>query len=153
MGLAGLLAYVFFAYGDKLNKDAIADKIEVQQDWLVAWGKANPVLMPLVVYAGYAAATAVSLPAAAFLTLAIGWYFSLVYGGWGPGLVVGLLTVSFASTTGATLSFLASRYFLGDTIRKKFPGPRRQVRRQLGEGGPLLFIHAAADPGGAVLAD
>ena len=71
---------------------------------------------PLLVIGGffllYVVVTALSLPGAAILTLAAGALF---------GLVEGLLVASFASTIGATLAFLVSRYLLRDTIKKRFP--------------------------------
>ncbi|PHQ93606.1 MAG: pyridine nucleotide-disulfide oxidoreductase [Pseudoalteromonas sp.] len=71
---------------------------------------------PLLVFGGffllYVVVTALSLPGAAILTLAAGALF---------GLVEGLLVASFASTIGATLAFLVSRYLLRDTIKKRFP--------------------------------
>lgn len=138
-GLAALLGFVFVQYGDRLDKDGLAASVEAQQASLVAWGRERPVLMPLAVWAGYTAATAVSLPAATFLTLAIGWYFRLVYGPW-LGLAVGLLTVSFASTGGATLAFLASRFFLGDTIRRRFPDRVAKFDESLEREGPFYLF-------------
>ena len=137
--LAGGLAVAYVALGDRLDKNSIADALEARQSSLVDWGKARPILMPLTVYAVYAAATAVSLPAAAFLTLAIGWYFRLVYGD-GAGLAVGVFVVSFASTTGATLAFLASRFFLGDTIRAKFPDRVAKFDESLRKEGPFYLF-------------
>jgi len=71
---------------------------------------------PLLVIGGffllYVVVTALSLPGAAILTLAAGALF---------GLVQGLLIASFASTIGATLAFLTSRYLLRDTIKQRFP--------------------------------
>lgn len=71
---------------------------------------------PLLVMAGffllYVIVTALSLPGAAILTLASGALF---------GLVEGLLVASFASSIGATLAFLVSRYLLRDSIKQRFP--------------------------------
>ena len=71
---------------------------------------------PLLVIGGffllYVIVTALSLPGAAILTLAAGALF---------GLVEGLLVASFASTIGATLAFLVSRYLLRDSIKQTFP--------------------------------
>lgn len=71
---------------------------------------------PLLVMAGffllYVIVTALSLPGAAILTLASGALF---------GLVEGLLVASFASSIGATLAFLVSRYLLRDSIQQRFP--------------------------------
>ena len=71
---------------------------------------------PLLIIGGffllYVVVTALSLPGAAILTLAAGALF---------GLVQGLLVASFASSIGATIAFLASRYLLRDTIKQRFP--------------------------------
>ncbi len=71
---------------------------------------------PLLVIGGffllYVLVTALSLPGAAILTLAAGALF---------GLGEGLLIVSFASTIGATLAFLVSRYLLRNYIKQRFP--------------------------------
>ena len=71
---------------------------------------------PLLIIGGffllYVVVTALSLPGAAILTLAAGALF---------GLWQGLLVASFASSIGATLAFLTSRYLLRDTIKQRFP--------------------------------
>jgi pyruvate/2-oxoglutarate dehydrogenase complex dihydrolipoamide dehydrogenase (E3) component/uncharacterized membrane protein YdjX (TVP38/TMEM64 family) len=75
--------------------------------------------------------TALSLPGAAIMTLAGGAVF---------GLLWGMVLVSFASSLGATLAFLASRFLLRDWVTQRF-GQRLQaidagIRR---EGGFYLF--------------
>ncbi|GAB6059011.1 TVP38/TMEM64 family protein [Desulfonatronum parangueonense] len=59
----------------------------------------------------YILATSLSLPGAAVLTLAGGALF---------GLWVGTLIVSFASTIGATLACLVSRFVLRDWVQRRF---------------------------------
>jgi len=59
----------------------------------------------------YIAVTALSLPGAAVLTLAGGGLF---------GIIVGTVAVSFASTIGATLACLVSRFLLRDWVQNKF---------------------------------
>ncbi|MPM75767.1 hypothetical protein SDC9_122761 [bioreactor metagenome] len=59
----------------------------------------------------YVVATALSLPGAALLTLAGGAIF---------GLLWGTVIVSFASTLGATLAFLMSRFLLRDWVSQRF---------------------------------
>ena len=59
----------------------------------------------------YIAVTALSLPGAAVMTLASGAMF---------GLIVGTVVVSFASTIGATLACIVSRYLLRDWVQGKF---------------------------------
>jgi pyruvate/2-oxoglutarate dehydrogenase complex dihydrolipoamide dehydrogenase (E3) component/uncharacterized membrane protein YdjX (TVP38/TMEM64 family) len=58
----------------------------------------------------YVAVTALSLPGAAIMTLAGGAIF---------GLLAGTVLVSFASSIGATLAFLVSRFLLRDWVRTR----------------------------------
>ncbi len=71
-------------------------------------------------FAIYVAVTALSLPGAAIMTLAGGALF---------GLLVGTLIVSFASSIGATLAFLVSRYILRDTVQRRFGSRLERDRR------------------------
>jgi uncharacterized membrane protein YdjX (TVP38/TMEM64 family) len=59
----------------------------------------------------YVAVTGLSLPGATVLTLAYSWFF---------GLARGIVLVSFASTAGATLAFLLSRYLFRDAVQRRF---------------------------------
>jgi len=69
-------------------------------------------ILTLAVYMGvYIAMAALSLPGAVVMTLAGGGLF---------GVWTGFLAVSFASTIGATLAFLASRFLLKDYVQGKF---------------------------------
>ncbi|WP_201591498.1 FAD-dependent oxidoreductase [Psychrobacter fozii] len=90
---------------------------------------------PLLIIGGffllYVLVTALSLPGAAILTLASGALF---------GLFQGLVIASFASSIGATLSFLASRYLLRDTIKQRFPERLAAIDAGVEkEGGFYLF--------------
>jgi pyruvate/2-oxoglutarate dehydrogenase complex dihydrolipoamide dehydrogenase (E3) component/uncharacterized membrane protein YdjX (TVP38/TMEM64 family) len=79
----------------------------------------------------YVLATALSIPGAVVITLAGGAIF---------GLWQGSLIVSFASTVGATLAFLASRFLLRDWVEARFG--QRLADIHLGvdrEGGFYLF--------------
>jgi uncharacterized membrane protein YdjX (TVP38/TMEM64 family) len=79
----------------------------------------------------YVLVTALSIPGAAIMTLAAGAVF---------GLVVGLVLVSFASSIGATLAFLLSRFLLRDYVEQKFQGASEKVNRGIeDEGAYYLF--------------
>lgn len=71
----------------------------------------NPWQAGLVFFVFYVVVTALSLPAAALLTLMGGAAFGF---GWG------LLLVSFASSIGATLAFLISRTLIRDWVQSRF---------------------------------
>lgn len=68
-------------------------------------------LASLFFFLAYVLITAVSLPGAAIMTLAAGALF---------GVLWGTLLVSFASSIGATLAFLMSRYVLRDSVETRF---------------------------------
>lgn len=71
----------------------------------------NPVTISTVYFAVYVLIAALALPAAAILTLAGG----AIFGFWH-----GLVLVSFASTIGATIAFLLTRYLFHDAVQNKF---------------------------------
>jgi len=84
---------------------------QTQRDDILAYKAENFWLSSLLYFVLYIIVAALSLPAAAILTIAGGAVF---------GLVWGLLMVSFASTIGATLAFLLSRTLLRDWVQARF---------------------------------
>ena len=79
----------------------------------------------------YVAVTALSLPGAAIMTLAGGAIF---------GLWVGTLVVSFASTTGATLAFLSSRYVLRDSVKARFGARLAEIDKGIATDGAFYLF-------------
>ncbi len=71
----------------------------------------QPLTVAAVYFGVYVLATALSIPGAVIITLGGGAVF---------GLWQGLLLVSFASTLGATLAFLASRFVLREWVEARF---------------------------------
>jgi pyruvate/2-oxoglutarate dehydrogenase complex dihydrolipoamide dehydrogenase (E3) component/uncharacterized membrane protein YdjX (TVP38/TMEM64 family) len=108
MVLLGLVALFHFF---DLSRFLSLDAIKSSRSELEAWRSVRPVFAGVVFFAGYIAAAALSLPGAAVITVAAGAVFGL---GWG------FLIVSFASTIGATLAFLASRWLLGGWVQARF---------------------------------
>ncbi len=106
-----LLAAVvtFFALG--LQHQFSLDALKARQHDLDAYRQAHPVMLAGGFFLIYVAFTALSLPAATLLTLAAGAVF---------GLLEGVVLVSFASSLGASLAFLASRFVLRDTVQQRF---------------------------------
>jgi pyruvate/2-oxoglutarate dehydrogenase complex dihydrolipoamide dehydrogenase (E3) component/uncharacterized membrane protein YdjX (TVP38/TMEM64 family) len=99
----------FFALG--LDRYLTLDALKTSQAGFDAWYAARPALVIGAFFVGYVAVTALSLPGAAIMTIAAGALF---------GLGVGTLIVSFASSIGATLAFLVSRFLLRDTVQRRF---------------------------------
>jgi len=79
----------------------------------------------------YVLATSLSLPGAAVLTLAGGALF---------GLWTGTLTVSFASTIGATLACIVSRFILRDWVQAKFGGRLKTVNEGIEKEGAFYLF-------------
>ena len=105
--LAAVAAYFAFDLGRFLSLDYVKG---AQAD-LAALYAARPLQVIAVFFAVYVAVTALSFPGAAILTLLAGAIF---------GLLVGTVVVSFASSIGATLAMLVSRYLLRDSVKSRF---------------------------------
>lgn len=90
-----------------LSLDVLKSKLDSLKTLLAA----NPLQSLLLFFAAYVAVTALSLPGAVIMTLAAGALF---------GLLQGTLLVSFASTLGATLAFLSSRFVFREAVEKRF---------------------------------
>ena len=107
------------------------DYLREQRAAIDAFYAAHPLQSTALYFAVYVAATALSLPGAAILTLAGGAIF---------GLLWGTLIVSFASSIGATLAFLASRFLLRDWVQGRFGARLRPVNEGVAnEGAFYLF--------------
>jgi len=115
LALVAAAIALFFITG--LHERLTLQGIQASLGELSAWREAAPLQMALAFMAAYIAATALSLPGAAVLTLAAGALF---------GLAWGTLIVSFASSIGALLAFLVSRYLLRDVVQQRF-GQRLQA--------------------------
>ncbi|AWW75552.1 pyridine nucleotide-disulfide oxidoreductase [Erythrobacter sp. KY5] len=126
--LAALIAaYFIFDLGSYLTLEGIK---QVSGE-AIAFYDDNPALVLGVFFAAYVAVTAASLPGAAIMTLAAGALF---------GLVAGTMLVSFASTLGATLAFLSSRYVLRDTIESKFGERLKAINSGLERDGAFYLF-------------
>lgn len=118
---------VYLRFGDALSLSAIAQQESALRDYQLA----HPVLVYGVAFAIYVAVTGLSLPGAAALTLVFGWYF---------GFLPGLLLVSFASTAGASLAFLLSRYVLRSSIQSRFGDRLRTFNDALERDGAFYLF-------------
>ena len=107
--VVGALIAAFFIFD--LGRFVSLDYVKAQQATILGYYQANPWQTALIFFLVYVAATGLSLPGAAILTLVAGALF---------GLVKGVVLVSFASTLGATLAFLTARFILRDSIQAKF---------------------------------
>jgi len=119
--------YQIFELGEVLSLNSLKDS----RDALISFYDQNRALMVLVFFAVYVAATAVSIPGAIILTLAGG----AIFGFW-----LGLLLISFASSIGALLAFLVSRYLLRDVLQRKFKSSFQAINQGIERDGVFYLL-------------
>lgn len=124
-----ILIGLFFTFD--LQHILTLDGLKARMDDFSNWQQRSPVLVAASFFVIYILITALSLPGAAILTLAAGGLF---------GLTSGLFIVSFASTIGATLAFLVSRYLLRDTIEKKFSSRLKPINQGIERDGAFYLF-------------
>lgn len=108
------------------------ENLKSRQESLLTYRDAHPLQISLVYALSYIAVAALSLPGATLLTLAGGAIF---------GLLWGTLIVSFASSIGATLAFLAARFLFRDAVKARFGDRISTIDAGIDRDGPYyLFI-------------
>ena len=122
-----IAAFFIFDIGQYLTLESLKahqqDLAEyIQSNWLQAF---------IVYFVIYVTATALSLPGAIILTLGAGALF---------GLGFGLLLASFASTIGATLAFLVSRFLLRDWVKSTFSERIKAIDKGVEKDGPFYLL-------------
>ncbi len=125
--VASVIGVWYTQFGDALSLEEIVERESSIRDFQAT----NPLVVFSVGFAIYVAVTGLSLPGATVLTVVFGWYF---------GFVPGLIIVSFASTTGATLAFLLSRYILRSSIQRWFGERLRAFNAALEQAGTFYLF-------------
>jgi len=119
----------FFAFD--LQQYFTLESIKAQQQSLVNQYNENPVVFIAVFVALYIATAALSLPIISLLTLLAGAIF---------GLVLGVIIVSFASTIGATLAFLVSRFLARDWVQGKLGSKLNAINEGVDRDGAFYLF-------------
>jgi pyruvate/2-oxoglutarate dehydrogenase complex dihydrolipoamide dehydrogenase (E3) component/uncharacterized membrane protein YdjX (TVP38/TMEM64 family) len=126
--LLGLIA-VFFAFD--LGRYFQLEFFRSKQSAIEEFRSANPLAAAGIFFAIYVAVTGLSVPGAAILSLAVGAVF---------GLLWGTLIVSFASSIGATLAFLSSRFLFREWVRSRFGDRLRAIDAGLEKEGAFYLF-------------
>ena len=127
-----VVAAIAVFFGMDLDQYLTLDALRGSQEKFAAMQEQSPWLTALAFFAVYVAVVALSLPGATVMTLAIGALFGFWYGA---------VLVSFASTIGATLAFLASRYVLRDMVQRRFGDKLKGINEGMAKDGALyLFL-------------
>ncbi|MDP6437817.1 MAG: VTT domain-containing protein [Gammaproteobacteria bacterium] len=102
-----------------------------QQELIQAYVRDNLLLSIVIFFAIYIGATTISLPVAGVMCILSGALF---------GMVLGTIVISLASTIGAVLAFLVSRFLLQDFVDRHFPKAAQIVNEGLlRDGAYYLF--------------
>ena len=129
IGVIAAAIVAFFALD--LGRFLTLDALKSSQASFAAWYDAAPLVVIGAYFLVYVAVTALSLPGAAVMTLAGGALF---------GLGIGTLVVSFASSLGATLAFLVSRFLLRDWVQRRFGDRLAAVNAGMAKDGAFYLF-------------
>ena len=130
--LLALLAALSIAGFLLVPRDLLSlDALKHSHAALVAWYSQHTLLAVCLYFLLYVLMTALSVPGATLITL-LG---AAVMPFW-----LAVIVVSFASTLGALLAMLSSRYLLADWVSQRFPGQMARVNEGIArEGAFYLF--------------
>ncbi len=124
-----VLATSFFALD--LGQYLTLENLKSQQETFRAYYQQHKGLTLAVYFGIYVLMAALSLPGAAVMTLAGGAFF---------GLVAGSIVVSFASSIGATLAFLVSRFLLRESVQGKFGEKLKAINQGIEKDGAFYLL-------------
>nr|WP_036484503.1 TVP38/TMEM64 family protein [Nitratireductor basaltis] len=134
LGLVAALLVTSYAFGlhEYLSLSALGES----RDSLKAFVASQPLFSALGFFIIYATAVALSFPAASAMTVAAGFLFGWVYGGF---------IVVLAATLGATAIFIAARTAFRDTLRQKLGGVANKLAAGFEDGAfeYLLILRLA----------
>ncbi len=129
LALGALALLVFFALD--LNRFFSLAYVQASQALMVQTYAADPWGTRAAFFATYVIVASLSLPGAVILILAAGGVFGF---GWG------LLLVSFASSIGATVSFLAARFALRDMVQARLGARLADINHGLRRDGGMYLL-------------
>ncbi len=124
------LAVASFFYFDLGSQLTLAN-LKEQQAAFDGQYRATPFLVIAIFFLIYVVTTAASLPGALILTLAAGALF---------GVLTGTIIVSFASSIGATIAFLSSRYLFRDAVKSRFGDRLKAIDKGVEKDGPFYLL-------------
>lgn len=125
--VAIIILFQVFDLGQYLTLEYIKSQQASMQDFY----QQNTALTIGGFFVAYVLITGASLPGAAILTLAGGALF---------GVVLGVIIISFASSLGATLAFLVSRFVLRDSIQNKFGNNLKTINEGIEKDGAFYLF-------------
>ena len=132
--ILGFMAFAYFQWSDELTLDRLA----LRQQQLRSALTDDPIRVWVVAFGVYVLVTSAFIGSATAVSLLYGWLF---------GVVIGTLLVSFASTAGATLTFLASRYLFRTQIERRFSARVQRIDNAFRKSGAVYLLSLRLIPG------
>lgn len=129
--LALLAAVIVGLWAADLGRFFSLEYIKSQQGQFDQYYQQHPIVTLAVFFCIYVTVAGLSLPGAAVMTLLGGALF---------GVFVGTIVVSFASTLGATIAFLVSRFLLRDVVQNRFGSHLVAINNGITKDGPLYLL-------------
>lgn len=127
--LIGLTIIAFNKYG--LSQYFTLESLKSNQAVLLSYYEQQPLVVAGIFFLVYIISTALSLPGATILTLAGGAIF---------GFLTGTVLVSFASTIGATLAFLTSRFLMREAVQSRFKDKLANINEGVKKEGAFYLF-------------
>ena len=124
-----VLVAAFFAFGG--HRYLTLEQVRAQQAGVQQYYASHPWQAALGYFLVYVTVTGLSLPGATVLTL---------FGGAVFGLLWATLIVSFASSIGATLAFLVSRFLLRDWVQARFGDRLKPINDGVAQEGAFYLF-------------
>ena len=128
IGIAIIVGAFFYL---DLQQLLTLDSLKSQHENILHYRNSHPVFAAVIFGLIYIAVTGLSLPGATLLTLAGGAVFGFLWGS---------LIISFASSIGATLAFLAARFLFRDLVNAKFTHQLKEIEVGFAKDGAFYLF-------------
>jgi pyruvate/2-oxoglutarate dehydrogenase complex dihydrolipoamide dehydrogenase (E3) component/uncharacterized membrane protein YdjX (TVP38/TMEM64 family) len=129
LAVIALAVLAFFAFD--LDQFFTLEFFKTQREAIEAYRNEHTALVVVIFFLVYVAVTGLSLPGAAIMTLVGGAIF---------GLLWGTIIISFASSMGATLAFLVSRFILRESVQTRFGRKLKAINEGIAKDGAFYLF-------------
>ena len=129
VGIIAVIVTLFFTFD--LGQYLTLEFIKAQQEQVETLYAENRLATLLIFFIVYVLVTGASLPGAAVMSLAAGAIF---------GLLTGVILISFASTIGASIAFMISRYLFRDTVEARFGSSLKSINAGIARDGAFYLF-------------